>query len=415
MRGASLAMALAAAMAAGAAWSEDGSWFDDVERYTRLKHTRIDVAGPEPASFTALGVAPFLTAQALASSDFAISAAQVIDDLGNPRAAVGLDFEPLTLADGALALSDYRRNREKRFVSRIQLSMAASQGESEADRSTRFAPTLRVVLHEQRDPRVHRGPGSLKDCFERHVSPPVAERAALAALTAQIKTLQQRLQDPLTDHAQSLQARVQLERLQPERQAAQQRYLALLRQTVEAGMRSCRDDPEVAAYTWNATGHAVGISPSFRNLSNGLGSLEPRGLVMFATIAYGFDALGSRPDYVPSFLGTHAQILGQVLYRLNEPLTDPARPRAFVDADQLAVSARLRGGTWPWSANLEVAALHDWFKNGHDDTFYKLSTGTDLHLAAGTWLSLSIGRTFWRDGIANETSGGVSIKHSFLD
>lgn len=408
-------IALSMLLATGTAWPADDAWFVDVETYTRLRDTRIDVAGPEPASFTALGVAPFLTAQALASSDLAIAAAQVFDDQGNPRAALGVDFAPLGLGDSHLELADYQHNRKKRFVSRIQLSMAASKGESRQDRSTRFSPTLRIVLHEQRDPRVHRGPGSLKDCFERHVTPPTAARMRQADLAAQLAELDLQLKTADLPPAERDQARQQREALHAQWQSAHSEYLAALHETVRTGMRDCRDDPEIAAYTWNATGHAIGISPTFRTLSDGLGALEPRGFVAFATTAYGFDALGTRPDYEASFLGRHAQILGQLLYRHHEPLIDPREPRTFANANQIAASARLRGGTSPWNANLEAAVLHDWFRNGDQDTFYKLSAGTDLHLAKGTWMSLSIGRTFWRGSIANETSGGVTIKKAFLD
>lgn len=407
-------LAWMAASAASAARADD-SWFGDVEQYTRLRDTRIDVAGPEPASFTALGVAPFFTAQSLASSDLAIAAAQVFDDQGHPRGALGIDFAPVSLSESRLDLADYQHNREKRFVSRIQLSMAVSKGESDDDRSTRFAPTLRIVLHEQRDPRVHRGPGSLKDCFERHVSPPEDARIKLAELAAQLKAVDRLLQDPNTEPTQRQQAQQQHDALQAQWQASQAAYRAALHETVRAGMRACRDDPQIAAYTWNATGHAIGISPTFRTLSDGLGALEPRGFVAFATTAYGFDALGTHPDYAPSFLGRHAQILGQVLYRHNEPLQDPRQPRTFVDADEVVISARLRGGTSPWNANLEAAVLHDWFKDRDDDSFYKLSAGTDLHLGKGLWMSLSIGRTFWRGAITNQTSGGVTLKKSFLN
>ncbi|MEO6185625.1 MAG: hypothetical protein ABIP38_09835 [Steroidobacteraceae bacterium] len=106
------------------------SWFADVERYTDLRETYLDVAGPEPASFTTLGVAPFLTAQALGSTDMAFSAAQVIDDYGNPHAAIGIDFAPTLLAGSAVTLEEYQRSHSQRTVSRLQLSVAVSKGES---------------------------------------------------------------------------------------------------------------------------------------------------------------------------------------------------------------------------------------------------------------------------------------------
>lgn len=409
------ALALVMALLSGAGQAEDGSWFDDLERYTPLRHTRIDIAGPEPAGFTALAVAPFLTAQALAASDVAFAVSQVVDDQGNPRVAASLDLAPLTLTRAHLELADYQHNREQRFISRIQLSVAVSQGEGSGDVSTRFAPTLRVVLHEQRDPRVHRGPGSLKDCFERHVASPEAERRQQAERWALLQAAEQALTAPTASEAELQLARQRHESLLAQWAAGEDHYRQRLRETVVQGMKACRDDPQVAAYTWNATGHAIGIAPSLRSQNDGLGKLEPRGFVAFATTAYGFDALGTRPTYVPSFLGRHAQLLGQVLYRRNEPLRDPRGPGALLDADQLAVSVRLRGGNSPWNLNLESALIHDWFENGDQDSFYKFSAGADLHLGAGTWMSVAAGRSFWPGSLPNETSLGLSIKHSLLN
>jgi hypothetical protein len=395
--------------------ADESGWFDDLQRDTPMRRARIDVAGPEPASFTTLGVAPFLTAQALAASDFSIEAAQVFDDQGRPRAALGVDFAPAQLGRSRLALADYQHNRRKRFVSRIQLSLAVSRGESAQDLSTRFAPTLRVVLHEQRDPRVHRGPGSLRDCFERRITPPSAARDAYLTRVAALQALDERLRAGIHDPAERTALLQQRAEAAAEMQRADARYRAELHVLARQGMRECRDDPEVAAYTWNATGHAIGLSPTFRTLADGVGALEPRGFVAFATTAYGFDALGTQPDWTPSFLGRHAQVLGQLLWRHGEPLPDPQAGGRYVTADQLAVSTRLRGGTAPWSANLEAALLLDAFRNGDRDNYLKLAIGGDLHLGRGTWLSLSIGRTLSRARLGDQTSGGLTVKKSFLD
>ena len=402
-------------------WSSSGSaadegWFADIERYTTLRETRLDVAGPEPASFTALGVAPFLTAQALASSDIAFSAAQVLDEHGNPRAAIGVDFAPIAVEDSRMTLGDYQHIHHDRFASRIQFSLAASKGESDEDRTTRIAPTMRIVFHEQRDPRVHRGPGSLKDCFERHISaPPEAQRQQQLALANRLRQIEAVLQAPATSEADRQAALQQRDTVQAQWSAGQAQYRAALQETVRQGMKSCRDDPEVATYTWNATGLTLGISPSFRDRADKLGSIEPKGLVTYATVAFGFDELGTRPTYVPSFFGEHAQILGQVLYRLNEPIPNPLEPKTYTDADELVASLRLRGGASPWSGNIEAAVIHDWFDNQKNDTFSKVSIGMDAHVAKGTWLSVSLGRTVWRDALPNEVSAGLSIKWSLLD
>jgi hypothetical protein len=369
------AMAVAAIFSSAAALAAD-SWFDDIERYTNLREIRLDIAGPESASFTALRVAPFLTAQALATSDMSFSAAQVFDDYGNPRAALGVDFAPTLLRKSAVTLKDYQRSHAQRIVSRLQLSVAVTKGESANDRSTRVAPTLRIVFHEERDPRVHRGPGSLEDCFERTVKPPENLRGKFTT---------------------------------------EDDYRAALREIAREGMEQCRDDPEVAAYTWNASGIALGVSPSFRDDLDDLGSLKSKGVVLFATQSFGFDRQGRRSTYVPSFLGAHAQVLTQVLYRVNEPLINPLRQGSVVDADELVGSVRLRAGSSRLAGNIEAAVIHDWFPGQQNDTLTRIAVGLDAHLARGVWLSLSLGRTLWRDVIPNQTSGGLSLKWTMLN
>ncbi|NKF20759.1 hypothetical protein [Solimonas marina] len=389
-------------------------WFYDLERSVSLGETRVDVAGPEPASFVALGVSPFLTGQALASSDIAFSGAQVWDDYGHPRAALGVDFAPVALADSSLTLDDYQHHRPYRFASRIQVSFAISKGESAQDQTTRFAPTFRIVFHEQRDPRVHRGPGSLQDCFERHVTPPTALRAQQAALDAQLQILDARMGDPALDDAERPALESRYAELEAQRDVIHAQYVTALQDTVRAGMKQCRDDPQVAAYTWNASGLAIGISPSFRDRNDQLGSIAPRGLVTYATGAIGFDVGGTKRAYVPTFFGKYVQVLGQVLYRLNEPLPDPQDQKRYTDADELVTSMRLRGGTSPLNADLELAWIHDWFDGEPNDRFGKVSAGMDAHLAKGTWLSVSVGRTFERGPLPDELSAGISIKRALL-
>lgn len=395
-----MAGVVCALLCSGYALAAEDSWYTDVERTTNLRDIRLDVAGPESASFTALGVAPFVTAQALASSDMSFSAAQVFDDFGNPRAAVGVDFAPTLLSRSEVTLGDYQHSHTQRTVSRLQLSIAVSHGESAQDKSTRFAPTLRIVFHEQRDARVHRGPGSLQDCFERKVSSP-------EDLRKQVATLDEQLRQADTEQERS--------DLQAQLTAARERYRGALQEAARLGMKLCRDDPQVAAYTWNATGFALGISPTLRDDIDDLGSLKPKGMVMYATQAFGFDRLGRLPTYQPTFFGAHTQVLVQVLYRLDEPLLNPLQPRSFTEADELVTSVRLRAGVSRLNANIETAVIHDWFSGQKNDTLTRLSVGMDAHIARGTWLSLSMGRTFWRDVIPNQTSAGLSIKWTPLN
>jgi len=217
----------------------------------------------------------------------------------------------------------------------------------------------------------------LQDCFERNVPPP---------------------EKPANDSMEE-----------------QQRYRDALKQAAKQGMKACRDDPEVAAYTWNATGFAVGISPSLRDDLDDIGALKPKGVLVYATQSFGFDGLGRLPGYVPTFLGSHAQVLTQVLFRYHEPLEDALKPGSFIDANELVGSVRLRAGSSRVSASVEAAVIHDWLPAQKNDALTRLSIGLDAHVARGTWLSLSVGRTLWREALPDHTSGGLSIKFTPLN
>ncbi len=330
------------------------------------------------------------------------------------RTALAVDFSSLTLTRSRpWQLSDYKGHHDHRVITRAQLSIGVSKGEGDRDRSLRIAPALRVVLHQERDPRVHRGPGSLEDCFERNVALPDDRRIAIADLGRRLDAVEQVLDGPLDASAHE-NALSEWQDLETQWEDAVEQYRHALQGVVEKGMATCREDPQLAAYAWNSTGLVVGGAPTLVATDGRIGHLGPHGYSAWATVAYGFDARGTLRDWAPTFFGHHAQILGQFTFRHDQLLQNPGRNRFMDEADQYGYSARLRGGTAPFNGSLEVSLLHDAFDNGSSDTYTALSIGTDVRLHFGTWLSASVGRTFSRDRIPDQTSVRLSVQWSAL-
>ncbi len=386
--------------------------FHDVEQEALLRQTQIDAAAPEPGGFTALDVAPFRTAQTLTPFDLSFAAMQSIDGPHRARTTLAIDFSSLTLLRSRpWQLSDYKGHHDNRVVTRAQLSIAASKGEGERDRSLRVAPALRVVLHQERDPRVHRGPGSLEDCFERNVALPDDRRAAIAALGHRLDAAEQSLDDP-SDSSPHDEEVGDWQALEAQWEDAVEQYRHALQGAVAKGMETCREDPQLATYSWNSTGLVVGGAPTLVATSGRVEDLGLHGYSAWATVAYGFDARGTLRNWSPTFLGHHAQVIGQFTFRHDQLLQHPGHKDLMDEADQYVLSARLRGGTAPFNSSLEVSLLHDDFDNGTVDTYTGVTIGADLRVRSGTWLSASLDRTFSRGRIPDRTSLRMNLQWS---
>jgi hypothetical protein len=391
--------------------------FRDVELEARLRQTQIDAGVPEPSGFTSLGIAPFRTAQTLSPPDLSFAAAQTFDGSGQPHIALGIDFTTLQLLRGRWHgeqwhLSDYKGHHDHRTIARAQLSIAVSKGESDRDQSVRIAPAVRVVLHQERDPRVHRGIGSLQDCFERNVGLAEDERDATAALGARRAAAGAVLDDPAASPAAREAAQRELATVEPQWAQAVETYRQALRQLVRAGMAVCREDPELAAYAWNSTGYAIGGSPTFRATNGAMDDLRLHGYSIWATASYGFDPKGRMRYWMPGFLGAHAQILFQLTYRHDQLLLRPGGQASSDEANQYAASARLRFGKSRLNGSMELALLDDDFDVGHGDTYTALTIGADTRLREGLWLSASLGRTISRERIPEQTSLRFALQWS---
>jgi len=391
--------------------------FHDVELEARLRQTQIDAGAPEPAAFTSLGIAPFRTAQTLSPPDLSFSIAQTFDGLGQARFALGVDFTTLQLLRGRWRgeqwhLSDYKGNHNHRTIARAQFSIAVSKGENDHDQSLRIAPAVRVVLHQERDPRVHRGIGSLQDCFERNVGLAEDERDATEALGRRRDAAGRVLDDPAAGESEREAARHELATVEPLWAEAVEQYRRALRELVRKGMAVCREDPELTAYAWNSTGYAIGGSPTLRASNGAMDDLRLHGYSVWATASYGFDPHGRLRYWMPGFLGSHAQVLLQLTYRHDQLLLRPGGQASSDEANQYAASARLRYGKSRLNGSLELALLHDDFDVGYGDTYTAITIGADTQLHEGLWLSTSLGRTIARERIPEETLLRLSLQWS---
>jgi len=407
--------ALCLAQVVGAAPAADV--FHDLELEARLRQTQINAAAPEPAGFTSLGVAPFLTAQTISTTDLSFAAAQTFDGSGQQRLALGFDIAALHLLPDKWRgdqrrLAYYKGNHNRRTIARPHLSVAVSKGESDRDPSLRIAPAVRLVLHQERDPRVHRGVGSLQECFERNVVLPADQRAAINELGRHLDATEQVMGGLAADAAARDAASHELATLEQQWTDAVGKYGRALHAVVGKGMEACREDPELVAYAWNSTGYAVGGSPTLRASNGQFDDLGFHGYSLWATASYGFDPGGRVRDWAPTFLARHAQVLLQLTYRHDQLLLRPGGQATSDEANQYAISTRLRAGTSALNGSLELALMRDDFDVGYGDTYTAVSIGGDVRLHEGFWLSASLGRTISRERIPEQTSVRVSLQWS---
>ena len=115
---------------------------------------------------------------------------------------------------------------------------------------------------------------------------------------------------------------------------------------------------------------------------------------------------------MPGFLGRHAQIMFQFTYRHDQLLLRPDGQASSDEANQYALSTRLRFGRSPLHGSVEIAVLRDNFDARAGDTFTALSAGAGMRLRDGLWISASLGRTIARERNPEQTSLRLTLQWS---
>lgn len=377
-----------------------GLYGDIIEQAITIHQSHLDVSGPESASLVALGLEPFITALPVAPPDLSGNAVIGHDERGRAKAGLAVDFSPYALFKSRDPLKDYQDSPLSRVLYRTQLSVAVSRAAFNDDEGLRAAPALRIVFHNRRDPRVHRGPGSLLNCLIERSNPPPPE------WVAQLEGITRALNQPVSATAAGAAARKVLQDKHDRLYSQLINWAAI---AVRASLPSCRNETNVARYGWNPTALAGGIAPVFTAKSNS----ETQVIVQHAytswtawlTGSYGFDPQSNTSGYQTTWAAAHIQLLGQAMYQSNEriSLTSPATGEIEARTDRLTFSGRLRFGLPDCSASVETALMHENRRGLSSDTYTRISAGGDFRVTEGLWLTVSAGRTLGRAGAQNVT------------
>jgi hypothetical protein len=123
-----------------------------------VKEANLDLSVPESPAFTVLGLTPQNVVRPTTPGEFAASLLNGVDANGNLQTGIALDTTPyLTLAGNQLTLSEYRRSRMTRLLSRTQISLATAKGSSEQDKAIRLGLGFHLTPWDRGDPRMDTG------------------------------------------------------------------------------------------------------------------------------------------------------------------------------------------------------------------------------------------------------------------
>ena len=119
---------------------------------------------PESPVFTMLGLTPGIIRPA-SPRGVALSFMEGIDVNGNLQDAIAVDMAPYVLFSGKeLSLQQYRDNKWKRDLSRIQLSFSMAKGSSDNDKARRFGTAINWTIWDDGDLRLDK---DLISCLEQ--------------------------------------------------------------------------------------------------------------------------------------------------------------------------------------------------------------------------------------------------------
>jgi len=117
------------------------------------------ISAPESPAFTVLGISPKNVTRPTSPTDFATALLNGFDDRGNFQSGLALDVAPVfVLARNTSIWAHYGDRRRQywwvRPLARTTFSFGTTKGASTADPALRLATGFRVVLFDERDPRL---------------------------------------------------------------------------------------------------------------------------------------------------------------------------------------------------------------------------------------------------------------------
>jgi hypothetical protein len=316
-----------------------------------VKLVTLDLAVPDSPAFTILGLSPETVVRPGTPRDLATTVLNGVDRRGNLQSGLAIDMAPLFLFAGRkITHHDYTTKTATRLLARTQLSIATAKGASDADKSQRLAFGVRATLWDPADPRADL---ALIQCMEKIVVP----APAVVLLT-------------------------------PEAVAAWEAQVTAARKPKIA---ECHQ--QFKARNWNSSSFAVGVAPSWQSPTGESRDFAYAGAAAWAAYALALNRTeqvevpNGPPVATPRPFG---QFVFQGRYRNRELI--PGKTGSYLQ-DSAAVGWRLLlgSGDFAFVTEGELARLAP--KGQDAKASAKLSTGGQLKLSTGVWLSAAVGAT----------------------
>jgi hypothetical protein len=268
------------------------------------------------------------------------------------------------------ATDDFRGGKWVRFLSRLDLSLAATVDDPVAGSNTRGVTTalgLSGFVFNKADSRLH---------FARRLDLKPSDSDGLSA------------EDP-TNSITSHQI------------------------TVIPSEATARIANEVYDAIWNDSYWAFGLAPRLRSTTGKISQLSYDGGSAWTTLSYGFE--GAKENFGLGLLEDNSQLLLHTSFRDRQRVTDPTNPAARITEDAWILGAQLRLGGNDWNVFGEIS----WEKHRPQgrprrstETYF---VGFERKLKEDLWLQLSAGSEETPDGSGRSAVIRSALSYAFGD
>lgn len=384
-------LALCAAAALTVALSPRAGWSTD--KNPTVADAAIDLAIPDSPALTALGLGPNLVERPGSPREFAASMLHGIDTNGNVQTGISIDAAPYLWYRGReMTLSEYQQRYLLRFLSRTQLSFAATHGDSAEDEGTEFALGLRVTPWDEGDPRMDEELGEcLRDAVLDIEIGIQGKADALMADRSVLETQKERIErringekkngdreklDVLDEILDDINGKIKM--LDKQREQTVTPNFSEMNARSTAAITDCRKKRYYRTALWNRPGWSLGVAPTFTSATGAEDDLESSGTALWTSLAFNLWDLGQ--------LVLHAR------YRNNETAPDPSVAGRFIQQDSFRAGGRVRFGSPGLNFNLEGVHVTENRKGYRgDDKKIQYGAGMEYRIADDLWFVFTAG------------------------
>jgi hypothetical protein len=316
---------------------------DLIDTLKGQKASEVDLSVPESPAFAALGVTSENVLRPSSPRALASSILNGVDPNGNFQTGFALDTAPYFLAYGSrLTLGAYRDRYAIRFLSRIQLSAATTQGTSENDKAVRLGVGLRLTPWDSGDYRMNK-----KFVEELNGLSEAADR----------------------EFPNSVNPETQL------------KNLAAREEKIRTGLAPLRE--KYRKKNWNASAFSLGFAPTWISSNGTTKNLEWNGGVSWASLSYGFESVPGLED--------SAQIILHGRYRNRDHVPVPDAKDQYYIQDSGLFGARARFGAVDMNGNFDLVYLWVNPQTLPNDQYLRISGGAERRIVENLWLQISVG------------------------